>query len=72
MKKTVERIKLSSGFDVSRVIIGLWQIADMERDGAALATRAPAGHCWCLATKPRGAADVGVSFGRPNAPRELV
>jgi aryl-alcohol dehydrogenase-like predicted oxidoreductase/enamine deaminase RidA (YjgF/YER057c/UK114 family) len=32
----VERIDLAPGLSVSRAITGLWQIADMERDGHAL------------------------------------
>ena len=36
MSDLVERAELAPGFSVSRVLTGLWQIADMERDGAAL------------------------------------
>ena len=32
-KNAVERIELAPGFSVSRVMTGLWQMADMERDG---------------------------------------
>jgi aryl-alcohol dehydrogenase-like predicted oxidoreductase/enamine deaminase RidA (YjgF/YER057c/UK114 family) len=32
----VERTTLAPGLDVSRVLTGLWQIADMERDGRSL------------------------------------
>ena len=32
----VERAELAPGFSVSRVLTGLWQIADMERDGVVL------------------------------------
>ena len=32
----VERIELAPGLEVSRVITGLWQVADMERDGLSL------------------------------------
>ncbi len=32
----VERVQLAPGFTVSRVSTGLWQIADMERDGDPL------------------------------------
>lgn len=32
----VERVELATGFSISRVLTGLWQIADMERDGGAL------------------------------------
>jgi aryl-alcohol dehydrogenase-like predicted oxidoreductase/enamine deaminase RidA (YjgF/YER057c/UK114 family) len=33
---TVERRQLAPGLTISRVLTGLWQIADMERDGRAL------------------------------------
>ena len=33
MKNVVERISLSPGLEISRVLTGLWQIADMERLG---------------------------------------
>ena len=36
MNPTVERCELAPGFSISRVLTGLWQIADMERDGRAL------------------------------------
>jgi aryl-alcohol dehydrogenase-like predicted oxidoreductase len=32
----IERRTLGAGLTVSRVITGLWQVADMERDGRAL------------------------------------
>ena len=32
----VKRIELAPGFSISRVLTGLWQIADMERDGGVL------------------------------------
>ena len=31
-----ERIELAPGLEISRVVTGLWQVADMERDGRAL------------------------------------
>lgn len=34
----VERIELAPGLEISRVLTGLWQIADMERDGGAVDT----------------------------------
>jgi aryl-alcohol dehydrogenase-like predicted oxidoreductase/enamine deaminase RidA (YjgF/YER057c/UK114 family) len=36
MHHGVERAELAPGFSVSRVLTGLWQIADMERDGVVL------------------------------------
>lgn len=32
----VERCRLGAGLEASRVVTGLWQIADMERDGRVL------------------------------------
>jgi aryl-alcohol dehydrogenase-like predicted oxidoreductase/enamine deaminase RidA (YjgF/YER057c/UK114 family) len=32
----VERVVLAPGLEISRVVTGLWQIADMERDGRSL------------------------------------
>ncbi len=34
----MERTRLAAGLEVSRVLTGLWQVADQERDGAALET----------------------------------
>ena len=34
--QTVERTELSSGLDISRLVTGMWQIADMERGGDAV------------------------------------
>ncbi|MBX6321641.1 MAG: aldo/keto reductase, partial [Rhodospirillaceae bacterium] len=32
----IERIRLAEGLDIPRVVTGLWQVADMERDGRRL------------------------------------
>ncbi len=40
--KNVERRELAADFTISRVLTGLWQIADMERDGRALDLEAAA------------------------------
>jgi len=42
MNEIVERCELAPGFSVSRVLTGLWQIADMERDGRSLDLKAAA------------------------------
>jgi aryl-alcohol dehydrogenase-like predicted oxidoreductase/enamine deaminase RidA (YjgF/YER057c/UK114 family) len=42
MNTTVERCELAANFSISRVLTGLWQIADMERDGASLNPEATA------------------------------
>jgi aryl-alcohol dehydrogenase-like predicted oxidoreductase/enamine deaminase RidA (YjgF/YER057c/UK114 family) len=36
MKQIPERILLAPGLEISRLVTGLWQIADMERDGRKL------------------------------------
>jgi aryl-alcohol dehydrogenase-like predicted oxidoreductase/enamine deaminase RidA (YjgF/YER057c/UK114 family) len=36
MKTPIERCELSPSFTISRILTGLWQIADMERDGRSL------------------------------------
>ena len=33
---TVERCELAPGFNISRVLVGLWQVADMEKGGTTL------------------------------------
>ncbi|NIM99804.1 MAG: aldo/keto reductase [candidate division Zixibacteria bacterium] len=33
MRNSIERCELAPGFSISRVLTGLWQIADMEREG---------------------------------------
>ncbi len=38
----IPRVTLSPGLDISRVLTGLWQLADMERDGRPLDVRAAA------------------------------
>lgn len=37
---SIERFQLARGLSISRVITGLWQVADMERDGRTLDTGA--------------------------------
>ena len=36
MADAPDRIALASGLEISRIVTGLWQVADMERDGAPL------------------------------------
>lgn len=40
---TIERSELAPGFSISRILTGLWQIADMERDGTEVDIEAAAG-----------------------------
>jgi aryl-alcohol dehydrogenase-like predicted oxidoreductase/enamine deaminase RidA (YjgF/YER057c/UK114 family) len=43
MTTSVERCELAPGFSISRVLTGLWQIADMERDGNTIDAKSAAG-----------------------------
>ncbi|HWP38004.1 MAG TPA: aldo/keto reductase [Gemmatimonadales bacterium] len=36
MSRPVERVELATGFTISRIVTGLWQIADMERGGRSV------------------------------------
>lgn len=36
MSKGPEQLKLTGGMEISRVVTGLWQVADMEKDGETL------------------------------------
>jgi aryl-alcohol dehydrogenase-like predicted oxidoreductase/enamine deaminase RidA (YjgF/YER057c/UK114 family) len=36
MPGVVERVELAPGFEIARLVLGLWQVADMERQGARL------------------------------------
>ena len=38
MNGPVERTRLAPGLEISRILTGLWQVADQERDGATLET----------------------------------
>ena len=42
MTQSVERCELAPGFTISRALTGLWQIADMERDGRSIDLEATA------------------------------
>lgn len=39
-----DRFQLAPGLEISRVLTGLWQVADMEKEGAALEIERAAGH----------------------------
>lgn len=44
MSSSVEHLELASGLEISRVLTGLWQVADMERGGKTLDPEATAKH----------------------------
>ena len=47
-----ERRELAAGLEISRVVTGLWQVADMERDGGPLDPERGARTPW-PSTRPR-------------------
>ena len=59
----VERIRLGPGLEISRVLIGLWQVADQERSGTPLDPEAAAGALEPLADAGFGAFDVADHYG---------
>jgi predicted oxidoreductase len=44
MSAKPDRIELGPGFEISRIVTGLWQIADMEKTGVPLDPDALAAH----------------------------
>jgi aryl-alcohol dehydrogenase-like predicted oxidoreductase/enamine deaminase RidA (YjgF/YER057c/UK114 family) len=60
---TTERIELAPGFSVSRVITGLWQVADMERAGKALDPEATAGAMVAYAAAGLTSFDMADHYG---------
>lgn len=44
MNSSLPTVELAPGLNITRVLTGLWQIADMERDGMALPAGAAAAH----------------------------
>ncbi len=76
---TIERCELAPGFSISRVLTGLWQIADMERDGpfdldvaaSAMSAYVNAGlTTFDMADHYGSAEDVAGRFLRREAPGE--
>ena len=47
-----ERRELAAGLEISRVVSGLWQVADMEKDGGTARPGAAAPTRW-PSTRPR-------------------
>ena len=45
MAESPDRIALAPGLDISRIVTGLWQVADMERDGKLLDQEAAPRRC---------------------------
>ncbi len=63
MKNTVERIELAPDLNISRVLTGLWQIADMERDGKPLDPVATAKHMHAYANAGFTTFDMADHYG---------
>ncbi len=59
----IERLELAPGLEISRVLTGLWQIADLERDGQALDAAATARHMWPYAEAGLTTFDMADHYG---------
>lgn len=59
----IERRQLAPGLEISRVLTGLWQIADMERDGRQLDLAATAGAMGPLAAAGFTTFDMADHYG---------
>ena len=63
MNDIVERWNLAPDLNISRVLTGLWQIADMEREGRKLDPEATAS--WFRELPRRTAAELSAVTTRP-------
>ena len=63
MTQTPERYALAPGFTVSRVLTGLWQVADLERDGRPLAAEGAADALLPYATAGYTTFDMADHYG---------
>lgn len=59
----IERKKLSDKLTISRVLTGLWQVADMERGGTALDTDIAADHLQAYANSGFTTFDMADHYG---------
>ncbi|MGH6874951.1 MAG: aldo/keto reductase, partial [Aestuariivirgaceae bacterium] len=57
------RVQLAPGLEISRVVIGLWQIADMEKDGRRLDLHASAGEMSAYAAAGFDSFDMADHYG---------
>lgn len=57
------RITLANGLDISRLVCGLWQVADMERSGTALDPERAAGHLAAYAEQGFDSFDMADHYG---------
>jgi aryl-alcohol dehydrogenase-like predicted oxidoreductase len=58
-----ERIKLADGLEISRIVTGLWQVADMERNGQPLDREAASGALLDYARAGFDSFDVADHYG---------
>ena len=59
---SVERTELAPGFEISRVLTGLWQVADLEREGDELDPAEAARHLTAYAEAGFTAFDMDSAF----------
>lgn len=58
-----DRFQLAPGLEISRVLTGLWQVADMEKEGAALEIERAADHLDAYATNGFTTFDMADHYG---------
>src|SRR5688500_11441219 len=63
MTSTPPRVELAPGLEISRVVIGLWQIADMEKDGRKLDLHALANEMSAYAAAGFDSFDMADHYG---------
>jgi aryl-alcohol dehydrogenase-like predicted oxidoreductase/enamine deaminase RidA (YjgF/YER057c/UK114 family) len=63
MTSAPSRVRLAPGLEISRVVIGLWQIADMEKDGRSLDLHALANEMSAYAAAGLDSFDMADHYG---------
>ncbi len=63
MTSAPPKVQLASGLEISRVVIGLWQVADMEKDGRRLDLVALAGEMSAYAQAGFDTFDMADHYG---------
>ncbi|MEJ2120330.1 MAG: aldo/keto reductase [Alphaproteobacteria bacterium] len=63
MSKAPERLKLTDGMEISRVVTGLWQIADMEKGGDVIDPEKGADHLQAYANEGFSTFDMADHYG---------
>lgn len=59
----IDRIQLAEGLNIARVVTGLWQVADLEKEGQTLDPRRAAGHLAAYARAGFDTFDMADHYG---------